>query len=45
MIQEVCTNVKIEPILQPLDGENLQLRTANREDEARLDLRATGGLL
>ena len=42
MIKEVCTNVEIEPRLQPLDGENLQLRTANREDEARLDLRATG---
>ena len=40
MIKEVCTNVEIEPSLQPLDGENLQLRTANREDEARLDLRS-----
>ena len=42
MIKEVCTNVEIEPRLQPLDGANLQLRTANCEDEARLDLRATG---
>ena len=42
MVKEVCTNVEIEPRLLPLDGENLQLRTANREDEARLNLRATG---
>ena len=41
MIKEMCTNVEIEPRLQSLDGENLQLRTANREDEARLDIRAT----
>ena len=38
----MCLNVVIEPRLQPLDGENFQLRTANREDEARLDVRATG---
>ena len=38
MIKEVCTNVEMEPRLQPFDGETLQLRTANREDEARLDL-------
>ena len=42
MMKEVCTNVEIEPRLQLLDGENLQLKTANCEDEARLDLRATG---
>ena len=42
MIKEVCTNVEMEPRLQPFDGETLQLRTANREDEARLDLWATG---
>ena len=42
MIKEVCTNVEIEPRLRPLDGENLQLRTTNREDEVRLDIRATG---
>ena len=39
MIKEVCTNVEIEPRLQPLDGETLPLRTANCEGEARLDLR------
>ena len=42
MIKEECTNVEIEPRLQHFDRENLQLRTANCEDEARLDLRATG---
>ena len=40
MIKEVNTNVEIELRLQPLDVENLQLRTANCEDEARLDLRS-----
>ena len=32
----------MEPRQQPQDGENLSLRTANHEDEARLDIRATG---
>ena len=32
----------MEPRQQPLDGENLSLRTVNHEDEARLDIRATG---
>jgi len=39
---EVCTDVKIEPELQPLTGELLQHKTANREDGARLDLSARG---
>ena len=42
MLTEVCSNVGIEPELQPLTEENLTLRTANRQDEARLDIMALG---
>ena len=42
LLTEVCPNVGIEPLLQPLTGETLELRTANRQDEARLDIRAQG---
>ena len=31
----------IEPKLQALDSEHLQLRSANQEDDARFDIRAT----
>ena len=40
MQKDVWTNMKIEPRLQSLHGENLlQLRISNRADEARLDIR------
>ena len=39
---EVCHDVVVEPRLQPLSGEVLHGRTCNREDEARLDIRASG---
>ena len=39
-LSEVCHNVGTEPLLQPLSGEQLTLRTANREDGARLDIAA-----
>ena len=42
LLTEVCPNVAIESELQPLSGETLALRTANRQDEARLDIRAQG---
>ena len=42
LLTEVCPNVGIEPELQPLSGETLALRTANRQDEARVDIRAQG---
>ena len=42
LLSEVCHNVGIEPHLQPLSGEILDLRTANREDGARLDIKAQG---
>ena len=36
-LSEVCHNVAVEPELQPLTGERLQLRTANSEKGAWLD--------
>ena len=38
LLSEVCSDVGIEPALQPLDSEPLWYATANREDGARLDV-------
>ena len=40
MVDDVASDVRIEPPLQPLTGEILQETGANREDEARLDVAA-----
>ena len=42
LMSGVCHDVCVEPALQPLTGEHLSLATANREDSARLDVRACG---
>ena len=42
LLSEVCNDVAVEPMLTPLTGENLKYRTANREDNARLDVSARG---
>lgn len=42
VLQEVNTDVEIEPRLLPLTGENLPGRTCNRAPDARLDIRARG---
>ena len=42
LLKQVSPNAAIEPILQPRDGENLKFKSANHEDEARLNIRATG---
>ena len=42
LLTEVCHDVSIEPHLQPLSGESLSLRTASTEDNARLDVAASG---
>ena len=42
LLDEVCHDVKIEPPLIPLIRERLQLGTANRSPEARLDVSARG---
>ena len=42
LLTEVCHNVATEPPLLPLSGETLAARSANKEDGARLDIRARG---
>ena len=42
VLTEVCGDVRVEPPLQPLTGETLRFATANREDEAHVDVAATG---
>ena len=37
-LNEVCSDVGVEPALQPLDREPLQYATANRENGAQLDV-------
>ena len=41
-LQEVCCNVAVEPPLLLLSGETIAPISANRTDEARADVRATG---
>ena len=42
LIGKVCTNVEVEPQLQPLDNERFNLRSAVTSPEARLDFKAEG---
>ena len=42
LIGKVCTNVEVEPQLQPLDNERFSLRSAVTSPEARLDFKAGG---
>ena len=42
LLDEVCRDVCIEPVLSELTGESLTLRTANSSKEARLDISARG---
>ena len=42
VLTEVCPSVSIEPIFQPLTGEQLQYQTVNTEDDARADISAQG---
>ena len=37
-MSEVCHDVKVEPVLQPLTGEALRYKTAICEDDARVDI-------
>lgn len=41
-LSEVCNDVSIEPVLQPIDGQQFRHKTANRSTEARLDVAARG---
>jgi len=38
LLSEVCSDVGVEPALQPVEGEPMQFATANGEDGARLDV-------
>ncbi len=42
LLDEVCHDVEIEPRLQPLSGEAFVHRSAIRDAEARLDIKARG---
>ena len=42
LIGKVCTNVEVEPQLQPLANERFSLRSAVTSPEARLDFKAGG---
>ena len=42
LLSETCSNVVTEPELQPLEGTILRARGANRQDGARLDIKAGG---
>ena len=42
LLTEVCHDVSLEPHFQPLSGESLSLRTASTDDNARLDVAASG---
>ena len=42
LLNTVCNDVQVEPMLQPLTGERFKLRTANVEEGARLDVSARG---
>ena len=41
LLDETCSNVCLEPILKPIDGEQLR-RATNTADDARLDIKAGG---
>ena len=42
LLTEVCHSVSIEPHLQPITGESMSHRTANTDDQSRLDIAASG---
>ena len=42
MLGELCNDIEIEPMLQPLTGEQMRHRTTVTGDEARLDAKAKG---
>ena len=37
-----CTAVEVEPQLQPLEGEEFEYKSANKEDEARSSAAVSG---
>ena len=41
LLSEACTGVSVEPFLQALDHEHFSHRSANCDDDARLDIWAS----
>ena len=41
LLDQTCSNVCLEPVLKPIDGEQLH-RSTNTTDDARLDIKAGG---
>ena len=42
LLNEVCKDVRVEPQLQPLSGETISEKTANKSDQDRVDNSARG---
>ena len=42
LLTEVCSDVAVEPALQPITGETFQRRSTSTDSGARLDIRARG---
>ena len=42
LLSKVCCDIAIEPPLQPLSGEVITPRSANRQNDARADIHAHG---
>ena len=42
LLSQVCSNVQVDPQLQPMSGETLFHRTSNTDEHARLDISAKG---
>jgi len=42
LLSKACSDVSVEPPLQPLSGEVITPKTANRQDDARADIYAHG---
>ena len=42
LLNEICNDVQIEPQLQSLSGEHFDAKTANKHEDARFDISASG---
>ena len=42
LLTQVCHDVKVEPLLQPLTGESFVKKSTITDDEARVDVSARG---
>ena len=42
LLSDVCRHVEIEPVLQPLQGENFALKSTTTDDDVILDIKTNG---